>query len=94
MGKLLILSKFIFLIYSSDIYEKRKHIHVTYSRRGYKKACKFWIDPEIELDENKKGNFTKAELNEITKLVYEHKDKILEQLELFYNKKQVKSIRL
>ena len=94
MGKLLILSKFIFLIYSSDIYEKRMHIHVTYASRGYKKACKFWLEPEIELDENKKGDFTEVELNEIEKLVHEHKKKIMEQFELFYNNKQVKTIRL
>ncbi|MBI4645645.1 MAG: DUF4160 domain-containing protein [Bacteroidia bacterium] len=94
MGKLLILSKFIFLIYSSDIYEKRKHIHVTYARRGHKKACKYWLEPKIELDESKKGDFTEVELNEIEKLLYEHKKVILKQLELFYNIKQVKAIRL
>jgi len=33
MGKLLILANYIFLIYGSDIYETRKHIHVTYSHR-------------------------------------------------------------
>lgn len=34
MGKILILAKYIFLIYGTDIYEKRKHIHVTYTHRG------------------------------------------------------------
>lgn len=47
MGKLLILAKYIFLIYGSDIYETRRHIHVTYNQRGYKRACKFWLEPEI-----------------------------------------------
>jgi hypothetical protein len=65
MGKLLILSRYIFLIYGSDIYESRKHIHVTYNRRGFKRACKFWLEPTIEIDSNKKGEFTTIELNEI-----------------------------
>jgi hypothetical protein len=65
MGKLLIFAKYIFLIYGSDIYESRKHIHVTYNHRGFKKACKFWIEPEIVLDESKIGDFTEKELREI-----------------------------
>ena len=94
MGKLLILSKYIFLIYGTDIYERRKHIHVTFSQRGYKKACKFWLEPNIELDQNKTGNFTDKELNDIKKLINEHKDALLQQLELFYNNEPVKAIRL
>ncbi len=31
MGKLLILARYIFLIYATDIHEKRKHIHITYA---------------------------------------------------------------
>jgi hypothetical protein len=41
MGKILILTKYVFLIYSVDITELRKHIHVTYNAAGYKKSCKF-----------------------------------------------------
>lgn len=93
MGKLLILARYVFLIYGSDIYEKRKHIHVTHSHRGYKHACKFWLEPEIALDKKKKGNFNEEELNEIKKLVEKNKDILLKQLELFYNHKPVKAIR-
>jgi hypothetical protein len=93
MGKLLILSRYIFLIYGSDIYEKRRHIHVTYSQSGYKRSCKFWLEPMIELDENKKGDFTDTELNEIKKLIEENLEIIVEQLDLFYANKQVKAIR-
>jgi hypothetical protein len=93
MGKLLILAKYIFLIYGSDIYESRRHIHITYAQRGYKKSCKFWLEPQIELDENKAGNFTRAELIEISKLIIEHKDLILQQLDLFYAQQTVKAIR-
>ena len=93
MGKLLILSRYVFLIYGSDIYEARKHIHVTYAHRGFKRACKFWLEPELALDPGKKGNFSEAELNEIKKLIEQHKELLLSQLELFYNYLPVKAIR-
>lgn len=93
MGKLLIFAKYIFLIYGSDINEPRRHVHVTYAHRGYKQSCKFWLEPEIKLDENKKGEFTATELNEIEKLIKENKDILLKQLDLFYNHQSVKAIR-
>jgi len=45
------------------------------------------------LDENKKGLFTEIELREIEKIIEDNKEIILEQLELFYSGKPVKSIR-
>ena len=93
MGKILVLVKYVFLIYSIDINETRKHIHVTRNVAGYKKSCKFWLEPEIELDENKKGDFSAIELREIERLIEENKEVILQQLNLFYAGKPVKSIR-
>lgn len=93
MGKLLILANYIFLVYGSDIYEKRRHVHVTYSHRGFKKACKFWLEPEIELDKSKVGNFRAHELTEINNLIVNNKDILMSQLDLFYNNKPVKAIR-
>ncbi len=93
MGKILILSKYVFLIYSIDIGEIRRHIHVTHNVAGYKKSCKFWLEPNIELDENKKGTFSEVELREIEKLIEENKEIILKQLNLFYTGKPVKSVR-
>lgn len=93
MGKILVLTKYVFLVYSVDIHELRKHIHVTYNVAGYKKSCKFWIEPKIELDENKKGTFSEIELREIEQLIEDNKEIILQQLNLFYEGKSVKSIR-
>ena len=92
MGKILILLKYVFIIYSVDINELRKHIHVTHNVAGYKKSCKFWLEPEVELDESKKGNFTEIELREIKKLIEENIELILQQLKLFYAGQTVKSI--
>ena len=93
MGKLLILARYIFLIYGSDIHETRKHIHVTYNRKGFKRSCKFWLEPEIHLDENKKGDFSKKEIAGIEKLISVNKGILLGQLDLFYNRQTVKAIR-
>jgi hypothetical protein len=93
MGKLLILEKYIFLVYGSDILEKRRHVHVTFAHRGYKRACKFWLEPDIALDPAKPGDFSEKDLNEIKKLVVEHKATLLKQLDLFYNHIPVKAIR-
>lgn len=93
MGKLLILANYIFLIYGSDIYEHRKHIHVTYNHRGFKRACKFWLEPVIEIDENKTGDFSSKELLEIEKLIQKYRVLILDQLELFYSNQPLKAIR-
>ena len=94
MGKLLILTKYIFLIYGSDIRETRRHIHVTYANRGYKQSCKFWLEPAIALDPNKTGEFTGKELREIERLIRENKDVLLSQLDKFYNQERVTAIRL
>jgi len=93
MGKILVLVKYVFLIYSTDIYESRKHIHVTYNVAGYKKSCKFWLEPNVELDENKTGGFTEVELTEIGKLIEANKELILQQLVLFYLGFPIKAIK-
>lgn len=93
MGKLLIVAKYIFLIYGSDIYEARRHIHVTYNQRGFKRACKFWLEPRIELDLSKKGDFDQKELLEIEKLIIEYKSILVSQLNSFYKFEKVKAIR-
>jgi hypothetical protein len=67
----------VFLVYRIDINELRKHIHVTYNLTGYKKSCKFWLEPKVELDENKKGVFTEIELREIETLVKGNREIIL-----------------
>ena len=93
MGKLLILAKYVFLIYGSDIFEIRKHIHVTYNHRGFKRSCKFWLEPEISLDESKAGDFSGKELREIENLIRENQELLTNQLDLFYKNEPVKAIR-
>ncbi|TAL61267.1 MAG: DUF4160 domain-containing protein [Bacteroidetes bacterium] len=90
MGKLLIFLKYVFYVYSSDVKENRRHVHVTDKKRDIERICKFWIEPKIELHENIR--FSEKELNEIEKLVRTNIKTLNEQLDVFYTQKTVKSI--
>jgi hypothetical protein len=91
MGKLLICLKYVFLVFSADIKEKRKHVHVRDSKGRLTNLCKFWMEPKIEIEYN--YGFTQKELNEIEKLVNGNKEVLLKQLNQFYKGKQIKAIR-
>ncbi len=90
MGKLLVFSKYVFFVFSGDINEKRKHIHIRDKKGRINRLCKFWIQPEIELANN--NGFNKAEVNEIKKLVTSNIEIIKIQLKAFHAGKKVKSI--
>ena len=90
MGKLLIFSKYVFFVFSSDINEKRKHVHIRDKKGKINRLCKFWVQPDIDLAYN--HGFNKAELNEIKKLISSNVDIVKVQLNSFYAGKKVKSI--
>jgi hypothetical protein len=90
MGKLLVLLKYVFFVFSSDINEGRRHIHATDKKRDIERICKFWLEPKIELHEN--TGFSAKELNEIEKLLKINLPLLNKQLDLFYAHKKVKSI--
>ncbi len=73
----------------SDIYERRKHVHVTDS--PFTKICKFWIEKngrrQIDLDYNK--GFKQKEINVILEHINKNIDYIEEQLNNFYNGKRI-----
>ncbi|MBL8017277.1 MAG: DUF4160 domain-containing protein, partial [Ignavibacteria bacterium] len=52
MGKLLIFAKYVFFVFSSDINEKRRHIHVRDKEGEMNRLCKFWIEPVVEVAYN------------------------------------------
>ena len=90
MGKLLIFLKYIFFIFSSDINENRRHIHVTDKKSDLERICKFWIEPYIELEYNM--GFTNKEIHEIKRMVISNMVVIQLQLDIFYTHKKVKPI--
>jgi hypothetical protein len=90
MPKLLIIRKYVFLIYSSDISENRKHIHVESKKGRFRATAKFWLEPKIELVD--KGNFNKAELKKIEKLIKENRELLIKQIDKFTKGIKVKTI--
>jgi len=92
MPKLLIIRSYVFLIYSADITENRNHIHVE-SRKGRRRvSAKYWLEPNIELVDS--GNFSKAELKRIEKLIKDNYVLLVNQVEKFKKGLKVKTIKL
>ena len=92
MGKLIIFLRYVFFLFSSDINEKRKHIHVRDRKGRITNLCKFWLEPVVEMEYN--HGFTAKEIIEIQKLVIENYDVILQQVTKFHSGKPVKAIHI
>ena len=92
MPKVLIVGDITFFIYSGDINEKRLHIHVEKRKGRHRKAAKFWLEPQIELET--KGNLTEKEINEIKKLIRMNQNKLVNQIRNFYNGIEIRTIRI
>ena len=54
------------------------------------RICKFWIEPEIELEYN--IGFSSKEIKEIEKMLRTNLNDVKSQLDLFYLYKKVKAI--
>ena len=96
MPKLLIIGKFTFSIFPSDIDESRKHIHIL-SKKGRKyKFAKIWIEKEgvFDIEIAKQGDFSEVEINKITKLLEENHMIIEKQLDDYFSGKKIKTIKL
>jgi hypothetical protein len=92
VGKLLVTSKYVVFVFSSDINERRRHIHIRDNTGKINKLCKYWIEPETALDKNE--GFNLRELNEINKLISKNLFLINNQLDKFYAGQKVKSIKI
>ena len=90
MPKLLIVKVFVFLLFSKDIYEGRRHVHILSKKKRIRSVAKFWIEPDIELVHP--GNFNKKELNEIMQLIDKNLGIINKQIDNFLGGKKVKLI--
>jgi len=92
MSKLLIIKRYIFLIYSIDLAEKRKHIHVESRKGRFRRTAKFWLEPKIELVES--GDFGKHEIEEIRKLIIQNIELLNEQIGKFSKGQKVRTIKI
>lgn len=92
MPKLLIINKYVFLIYSSDLAENRKHIHVESRKGRFRKTAKFWLEPSIKLVDS--GDFSKSELKKIEQLIKENVNLLHEQIKKFAKGIKVRTIKI
>ena len=92
MPKLMTVKKYIFLIYSGDFSEKRKHIHKEARKGRYRKSAKFWLEPVIEMVTP--GDFNGKEITEVTKIIKENEIILNEQIIKFLSGKNMKTIKL
>jgi hypothetical protein len=92
MPKLLIINQYVFLIYSNDLAENRKHIHIESKKGRFRRTAKFWLEPEISLVDP--GGFSKTELKKIEKLIKENINLLKEQIEKFSKGIKVKTIKI
>jgi hypothetical protein len=92
LGKIIVFSKYIVFVFSSDINEKRKHVHVRDKAGKLNSICKFWIEPRVKMEYN--YGFKEVEVNEIQGLLSDNLTDIKKQLDKFYAGKKVKSINL
>jgi hypothetical protein len=91
MGKLLLIFKYVFFVFSADIYENRRHIHITDASGIKDRLCKFWLEPKIELVYN--YGFKERELTQIRKCMVENKVLLNVQLDKFYKGEKITIIK-
>lgn len=87
MGKLLVILRYVFFVFSADIKESRRHIHITDGTGIKARLCKFWIEPKIEMEYN--YGFKEKELTQIKRYVVENIMLINGQLDKFYKGKKI-----
>ena len=74
-----------FLFWNTDYNENRAHVHV--GKRSTEHLCKIWLEPNVELD--KQGDLTDAQVREILAIAQEYKDKLIQQWNLFKEGKRI-----
>ena len=90
MPKILIFNAiWIFIIYPTDMYENRMHVHV--GKKDSFDLCKIWLEPNIEIV--KPGELTKKEQNEVLNIAKKYSDLLEQQWKDFVAGKKIKPIK-
>lgn len=80
----------IFLFYDTDFYENRAHVHV--GKKGSQQLCKIWLEPQVEVE--KKGEFSDAQVKQIVQICNENRAELLKQWNAFKQGNKVKTIKI
>ena len=69
----------ILIIYPTDMYENRMHIHV--GKKSMQELCKIWLEPNIEIA--KTGELTQKQQNEVLEIAKTYQTELIEQWKNF-----------
>jgi len=92
MPKLLISKWIEYFIFSGDIKESRKHIHISVKKGRNRQIAKFWLEPKVEVFD--KCKLSDKEINEIIKDINKNYSILIKQLDKFMSGKRVKVIEV
>ncbi len=92
MPKILIVDWLEFFIFSSDINESRRHMHLAARKGKNREIAKFWLEPKISVAEQ--GAFSDKEVVEIIKIISNNFDTLNLQLDVFFSGKKVETVRI
>ena len=82
MPKILIfMDIWIFIIYPTDMYENRMHVHV--GKKSMQELCKIWLEPKIEIA--KTGELTLKQQNEVLEIAKNYQTELIKQWNNFVN---------
>lgn len=91
MPKILIVDGFVFLLFASDVAEKRRHIHLEVRKGRRRAVAKFWLEPHIELVSD--GGLPARELAQARALLEKYAKILHQQLDKFYAGLRIKVVK-
>ncbi|MEI7725128.1 MAG: DUF4160 domain-containing protein [Bacteroidota bacterium] len=80
----------LFVIYGTDMYERRMHVHV--GKKGMRNLCKIWLEPEISIAEP--GQLTIRQQNEVLQIAQEFQNDLILQWKRFTSGENIKAIKV
>lgn len=78
------------LIFGTDIFENRMHIHV--GRKGTQKLCKIWLEPTVEI--SKPGELSVSEQREVVQITELYKAELIKQWQQFVSGQKIKILKV
>lgn len=96
MPKILLFKYWIFIIFDTDKYENRKHVHV--GKKSTENLCKIWLETlnpnESEVSIAEGGDLTVKQQNEVLKIAELYRQDLIKQWDNFMNGVNIKAIKI
>jgi len=91
MPKILIfMDIWIFIIYPTDMYENRMHVHV--GKKSMQDLCKIWLEPTVEIA--KAGELTQKQQIEVLEITKTYHKELVKQWNNFIQGKPIQIIKV